>query len=188
MKWIVLAIVLFLVPYTFITLHFRKPGPGYLPYQDSKQRATLAKVGYQRITLSVDRPADPRPIAAQAPVLPVAGGLPADLAATLLTPPLLPDVIGAVAAAPTADGGTYRVTFSCTRRDSHEDLATAALYLKGTEIVIVTDCEHLPGNLLTRSRAEVIALNFSSGSLPVGTYRMTLAGASAGKSWTVQVH
>ena len=59
MKWIVLAIVLFLVPYTFITLHFRKPGPGYLPYQDSKQRATLAKVGYQRITLSVDRPADP---------------------------------------------------------------------------------------------------------------------------------
>jgi hypothetical protein len=188
MKWIVLAIVLFLVPYTFITLHFRKPGPGYLPYQDSKQRASLAKVGYQRVTLSVDRPADPRPIAAVAPVVPAAGGLPPDLTATLLTPPILPTAIGAVAAAPTADGGPYRITFSCTRADNHEDLATAALYLKGSEIVIVTDCEHLPGELLTRSRAEVITLNFSSGALPVGTYHVTLAGANSGKSWTLQVH
>lgn len=188
MKWIVLAILLFIVLYTFITLRFRKPGPGYLPYQDAHQRADLARVGYQRITLTVDRPADPRPIVAEAPVESAAGGLPPDLAATLLTPPLLPTTIGAVAAAPSADGGTYRITFACTRPDLHEDLATAALYCKGHDICVVTDCERLSDGLLTRSRSEVIVLTFSSAALPVGTYRVTLAGAAAGRAWTLQVH
>ena len=188
MKWIVLAILVFIVLYTYLNIRYRKPGPEYQPYQDSQQRAGLAKVGYQRITLAVARPADPRPIVAEAPVQPAPGGLPADLAATLLPPPHLPAEIGAVAAAPTADGATYRVTFSCTRADNREDLATAALYLKGREIVIVTDCEQLSEGLLTRSRAEVIMLAFSSGLLPPGSYRVTVAGAGAGKAWTLQVH
>ncbi len=124
MKWIVLAIAAFIALYTFLTLHYRKPGPGYLPYQDSRQRANLAQLGYRRITLKVDRPADPRPIVAEAPVAPAAGGLPADLLRTLLPPPLLPATIGAVAAAPAADAGHDRLTVSCARDDGHEDLAT----------------------------------------------------------------
>ncbi len=188
MKWIVLAIAVFVALYTFLTLHYRKPGPGYLPYQDAKQRAQLAELGYQRITLRVDRPADPRPIVAEAPVQPAAGGLPADLLHTLLLPPLLPATIGAVAAAPVADGGNYRITFSCTRDDSHQDLATAALYVKGGEIWVVTDCELLSAGLVTRARAEVIELSFAAGALAPGTYRVTLAGARAGRAWTVQVH
>jgi len=188
MKWIALAIVLFISLYTLVTLRYRKPGPGYLPYQDAQQRAVLAQAGYQRITLRVERPADPKPLSAEAPVTAAPGGLPADLVSTLAAPPLLPTAIGAVEAAGSADGGNYRIAFSCTRDDSHQDLATAALYLKGGEIYVVTDCERLDGGLMTRSRAEVIVLSFSSSAVAPGRYHVTLAGARAGQAWTLQVH
>jgi len=63
MKWVVLTIVLGLAAYTYLTLHFRKPGPAFQPYQDAVNRTTVSRLlssGYQRIALAVERPADPQ--------------------------------------------------------------------------------------------------------------------------------
>jgi len=92
MKWIVLTIALVLVPYTFLTLHYRKPGPAYRPYQDAQERANVVRLlsaGYQRITLPAQRPADPARGTATAPTLAALGGLPSALVATLVQKPLL---------------------------------------------------------------------------------------------------
>src|ERR1017187_9050714 len=59
MKWILLGVILFIVPYTYINLHFRKPGPGFLPYDDMREREHLGRGGFKRITARLSRPADP---------------------------------------------------------------------------------------------------------------------------------
>ena len=59
MKWIVLAILLSLGAYTWLTLHYRKVNPAFAPYGDMKDRANthrLLAAGFQRITLRVERP------------------------------------------------------------------------------------------------------------------------------------
>ena len=92
MKWIALAILLVIVPYTFLTLHYRKQGPAFRPYEDMKNRAgviRLLSAGFQRIPLAAQRPADPTGATAAATFM-APGGLPAELAATLVEPPLLP--------------------------------------------------------------------------------------------------
>ena len=64
MKWIVLAIVVSLVLYTYLTLHFRKAGPAFRPYADIKDHANTVRLldaGYQRITVEAELPADPAP-------------------------------------------------------------------------------------------------------------------------------
>jgi hypothetical protein len=189
MKWIVLAIVAFIGLYTYVNLHFRKLGPAYQPYRDSQQRASLAQAGYQRVTLRADLPADPKPLTPLAAVSPAAPGLPADLGSTLIVPPLLPTVIGAVSAAAVSEPiDAYRIAFACTRGDAHQEVAGAALYLKGHDLFIVTDCERLAEGLTARSRTGVVVLSVPTTALPIGTYRVTLCGSVASKAWTLQVH
>jgi hypothetical protein len=189
MKWIVLAIALFVVLYSYLNLHFRKPGPEYQPYQDSRQRAQLEKVGYQRITARVDRPSDPKPIPNTAPVFPAPGGLPADLLGTFSTPPLMPAEIGAVGAAGALDPTeTYSIQFSCTESDNLREVVGAHLYFKAGEIIALPDSEPLAEGLVARTRAAVIRIRVPPGAIPPGTYQVTLVGAEASKSWTLQVH
>ncbi len=189
MKWIVLAIVVFIGLYTYINLHFRKPGPAYQPYRDAQQRASLAQVGYQRVTLRVDLPADPKPLVPLAAVSAAIPGLPADLGSTLIVAPLLPTEIGAVSAAAVSEPvDAYRISFACTRGDAHQAIAGAALYMKGHDLFIVTDCERLAEGLTARSRAGVVILNVPTTAIPIGTYRVTLCGSVTSKSWTLQVH
>ena len=97
MKWVFVAILACIVPYTVLTLKYRKAAPAYQPYEDSKQRANVLRLldaGYQRITVKAERPSDPeelvRTLNTQAEILTVAGGLPEDLNATLVETPLLP--------------------------------------------------------------------------------------------------
>jgi hypothetical protein len=189
MKWIVLAIVLFLVPYTYLNLHYRKPGPAYQPYQDSRQRAALEKVGYQRVTCRVDRPSDPKPSADTALILPAPGGLPADLLTTFPAPPLMPAEIGLVGAAASLDAGeTYQIQFSCTQSDNLREVIGAHLYFKAGEIFALPDSEALPAGLIARTRAAVIRIRVPPASLPAGAYHLTLVGEQSSKSWTLQVH
>jgi hypothetical protein len=189
MKWIALAILVFVVLYTYLNLHYRKPGPAYQPYQDSRQRAALEKVGYQRITARVDRPADPKPVADTALILPAVGGLPADLLTTFPTPPLMPAEIGTVGAAPSlAAMETYQIQFSCTQSDNLREVVGAHLYLKAGEIFALPDSEALPPGLIARTRAAVIRIRVPPGTIPVGTYHVTLVGGQSSKSWTLQVH
>src|SRR5690349_2827030 len=103
MKWIVLAIVLLIVPYTIMTLHYRKAGPAFQPYEDLKNRANVSRLlaaGYQRIPLVAQRPADSGRATGGATILPAPAGLPEDLKSTLVEPISLPMEITAVTAAP----------------------------------------------------------------------------------------
>jgi hypothetical protein len=44
MKWIVVAIVAVIVPYTFLTLRYRRPGKAFEPYADMKDRANTMRL------------------------------------------------------------------------------------------------------------------------------------------------
>jgi hypothetical protein len=192
MKWILLAILLFIVPYTFITLHYRKPGPAYRPYQDMKDRANVARLlsaGYQRITLTAQRPADPAHPGAAALVTAAPGGVPAGLRSTLIEQPLLPAEILSVAAAPGVNAtAPYPIQFTCTLPDNKEQLGGAQLYVRGEELFLLPDFERLTGGLLTRSRENVILLTVPAGALKPGHYQATLVGQHSSKMWTLQVH
>ena len=192
MKWIVLTIIVVLVPYTFLTLYYRKPGPAYRPYQDAQERANVVRLlsaGYQRITVAAQRPADSPRAAAAAPTTAVLGGLPSELVATRVQKPLLPPEIHAVTAAPSVSAlQPYAIQFTCTLPDNKQQLAGAELYVKDAEIVITPDFELLTGGLLARSRESVILLTVPAGALKPGTYRVTLAGQHSSRAWSVQVH
>ena len=192
MKWIVLSIIVVLVPYTFLTLSYRKPGPAYRPYQDAQERANVVRLlsaGYQRITVAAQRPADSPRAATAAPTTAVLGGLPSELVATLVQKPLLPPEIHAVTAAPSVSAlQPYAIQFTCTLPDNKQQLAGAELYVKDAEIVITPDFELLTGGLLARSRESVILLTVPAGALKPGTYRVTLAGQHSSRAWSVQVH
>jgi hypothetical protein len=190
MKWIVLAIVLFIPLYTYLTLHFRRPGPAFRPYQDMRDRADvirLLKAGYQRVAIEARRPADALP-GAGAPTLPAPGGLPAELRRTLIESPLLPMEIDSVSAPTSAVSGIdYQIGLTYTLPDNKRQLSGAHLYEREGELVIIADFERLDGTLLTRSRDGSALLTVPPGSLRPGTYRVLLVGERASRSWTLNV-
>ena len=59
MRWIVLAILLFIVPYTYVTLEYRKPNKAFEPYADMKEQANVHRLldaGYKRVSVRAERP------------------------------------------------------------------------------------------------------------------------------------
>ena len=192
MKWIVLAIVVVIVPYTYLTLRYRKPEKAFQPYADLKDRANtirLLSAGFQRINLAAQRPADPVSALIAAPVSSAAGGLPLGLRSSLVDEPLLPAEILSVAAAPNATAAEpYSIQFSCALPDDRQQLGGAHLYLRSGEIFLVPHFERLDGGLLTRSRKNVVLLTVPAGALKPGSYLATILGQRASKAWTVQVH
>jgi hypothetical protein len=188
MKWILLGIVLFIVPYTYLTLHYRKSTPAYLPYEDTRDRVRAGHAGYERVVGGLVRLADP-PRGDGVTGEPAAGGLPEPLRAALIDPVLLPALIGSVAAAPSADHATeYRMEFSCTLSDNRQQPESAQIYLKDNEVLIVPACERLAGGLVARTREAVLVVTVPPRSLEPGRYHMTLVGERASKAWTLQVH
>ena len=189
MKWIILLIVLFVAPYTYLNLRYRKPGPSYRPYQDARERELIARAGYARITIAADLLADSRPGEGGAAVAAAPGGLPEDLRRTLIEPPILPSDLGPVAAPAVFESGqVYPIQFECTLADPHLQLAAAKIYVRGTDVVVVADFERLTGGLTVRSRRSLVRLTIPPRALNPGRYRFTLLGASASKCWSVQVH
>src|ERR1700678_1014463 len=104
MKWIVVSILVFIPIYTYLTLHYRRPGPAFNPYRDMRDRADvirLLKAGYQRIAIDASRPAED--IAATGGATsPAPGGLPDELRRTLVETPLMALEISSASAAPSA--------------------------------------------------------------------------------------
>ena len=43
MKWIVASILVFIPIYTYLTLHYRRPGPAFNPYGDMRDRADVIR-------------------------------------------------------------------------------------------------------------------------------------------------
>jgi len=71
--------------------------------------------------------------------------------------------------------------------DNKRELSGAHLYEKEGEIVIVADFERLPGGLLVRTRDGSALLDIPPGSLRPGTYRVTLVGERASRTWNLRV-
>jgi len=198
MKWIAVSILVFITLYTFLTLHFRKPGKAYQPYQDSRDHATVSRLvsaGYQRIPASIDRPADAKSnqlslgSTHKAEIKEVAGGLPTELATTLIDQPVLPDSFSQINAPAEANTAfPYSVEFTCLLPDNKRLLSETYVYRKEQELVVVAGFEHLGGDLLARTKDVLVLLTVPAGTLQPGTYSVTLAGSRHSKQWTLQVH
>jgi hypothetical protein len=191
MKWIILAIILGIVPYTVLTLRYRKEAPAFQPYEDMKNRANVARLlaaGFQRIPIAATRPADGAKVPGGAAGFPAPGGLPAELKSTLVEPLLLPSEINSVSAAPVAEARQpYPVQLTCTLPDDKQQLGGAHVYVRGGQLVIAPTFEPIPANLLTRSRGAAVLLTIPAGALKPGHYQTTLVGERASRTWTIEV-
>lgn len=192
LKWVALVIVLVIVPYTIVTLRYRKPGHAFEPYQDIKSRANVMRLlsaGFQRVSVEAEVPADSVRLGPAAVVANAPGGLPKELRDTLVEVPLLPVDIASVTAP--ANGNTlfpYELLFTCVMPDNKHQLGGAELYIRNNEIVITPDFEKLSGDLISRSKEKAILLTVPAGALKPGQFHVTLVGQKASRSWTLQVH
>ena len=191
MPWIVAAIVLFILGYTVLRLHYGKRGKPFEPYHDIGEQAStqrLLGLGYQRIPVDIERPADPLPAARLAPaaaaVVNALGGLPEELGGALATQPALPAVIGSVTAPlEVAPAGTYRLQFTCAQPDYKTQIHGAFLYRKDRQLFLLPHFEKMSGQLLARSKESVVLASFPTQSLKPGRYTVTLCGGHTSKSW-----
>ena len=117
LKWIVVAILAVVAPYTWLTLHYRKSGPAFQPYEDLRRQANVKRLlasGYQRIALSAQRPADRSAVPGGAEARSAPGGLPADLVETLVEPlPLAEEILTVRAAPAVAQLLPYVIELTC---------------------------------------------------------------------------
>lgn len=191
MKWIVLAIVVMIVPYTLLTLRYRKEGPAFRPYEDMKNRANVSRLlaaGYQRIPIVAQRPADSGRAPGGASVLPDIGGVPEDLKATLVEPPQLPTEILSVTASPVMNAGEpYPIQLACALPTDTQTLGGAELYVRGDRLVLLPTFEAVPQGLLTRSKQAAVLLTIPAGALKPGRYSCTVVGERASRGWPVEV-
>lgn len=191
MKWIVLAILLAVVPYTIVTLRYRKPGPAFQPYEDMKNRANVARLlaaGYQRVALQPRRPADGTQVTAGATISHAPGGVPSELRSTLVEPPLLPSEILSVSAAASANTlQEYPIEFTCVLPSDHQQLAGADLYLRGYDAILVPTFERVDEALVSRSRQTLVLVALPAGAIRPGNYTVTLLAEKSSRSWPLEV-
>lgn len=195
MKWVAVAILACLIPYTWLTLHYRKESPAFQPYEDSKQRANvmrLLEAGYQRITVNPERPAEPleliRAMRSLADIAPAPGGLTEALKVTLVEAPQLPLSFSKVSASrETASLLPYPIVFTCTLGDQKHQLGGAQVFVRGESVVIVPQFEPLDGGLTARTKESVVTLTLPAGSLKTGDYTVLLAGSDESRTWQLTV-
>ena len=191
MKWIVVAILLLVVPYTILTLRYRKPGPAFQPYEDMKNRVNVSRLlaaGYQRIPIIAQRPADGARSGSGAAIVTAPGGVPADLRSTLVESPLLPTDITTVTAAPTVSTlQPYVIQLACSLPDDKQQLGGADLYVRGDQLVLAPTFEHVAGDLLTRSRHASVLITIPAGAIQPGRYTVTLVAERTSRTWPLEV-
>ena len=195
MKWVFLVIVACIIPYTILTLKYRKTTPAYEPYEDTKQRANVMRLldaGYQRINASAERPADPqllvRTLNTAAEVTSAAGGLTEGLASTLVEIPQLPLSFSTVTApSETTALLPYSIVITCTLADQKHQLGGAQVFVRGESVVIVPQFEPLSGALTARSKESPVVITLPGGSLKTGHYTVHLAGRDQSRQWKLDV-
>lgn len=191
MKWVVLAIIAIIVPYTIITLVYRKPGPAFQPYEDMKNRANVKRLldaGYQRVPITAQRPADPSKPKGGTPAPAAAGGLPEDLRTTLVEPLLLPSEILSATAAPSIGAQQiYLIHLTAALPAENQQLAGADIYVRGDTVVITPTLERVGGGLVARSQQTVALLTVPAGVLKPGRYMVTVVGERTSRVWPLEV-
>lgn len=195
LRWVVVAIVLFMGAYTFLRLHYGKRGKPFEPYHDLGERAAtkqLAGLGFQRISVNLERPAEPLPAARLAPALAeivgASGGLPAELDGAFAIKPALPATItGVIAPRETMTAAPYPLQFTCAQPDYRTQIDSVLLFCRDRQLYLLPTFEPVPGKLLARSKESVIFATFSTQGLPPGRYSVTLCGGHASKRWEFTV-
>jgi hypothetical protein len=196
MRWVLASIVLFLVPYTYITIKYRKPEKAFEPYADFKEQANVHRLndaGYRRVTVRAERPFPPLmpgEITRGTPAspAPAPGGLPDPLGKTLVEIPLLPagyrDLVTA------AELGALlpaRIQFIAQLETDREQLGGADVFVLDNSIVIVPTFEPVPGELHARTKESPVLLTLPGGLLEPGEYVITLAGSRDSLRWIAVV-
>ena len=195
LRWVVVAIVVFIAAYSFLRLHFRKPGKPFEPYHDLGERVgaeRLAALGYQRIHVDLERPAEILPAARFAPaagtVRSAPGGLPAELDAALAAKPALPaNITGVTAPGEIVAPGVYALQFTCAQPDYRTQLDDALLLRKDHQFFLLPDFREPGGQLLARWKESVVLARFSTAGLAPGCYTVTLCGRVTSKTWQFTV-
>ena len=194
LRWIVLAIAVFILGYTFLRLHYRKPGRAFEPYQNAREHtatARLAALGYRRIPVQVERPAEPFPADRFAPrqteITSALGGLPAEMDGGLTSPPDLPVSVTGVTAPREAGAGPYTLQFRCAQSDYRTQLRDVLLFRKDRQLFLLPDFERTPGDLRARWKESVVVASFPTEGLAPGRYTVTLCGRRTSLSWAFTV-
>ncbi len=191
MKWVVLSIVVFIVLYTAVNILYRKPTPPHRPYEEMVNRTITARLqaaGWQRLPVSLRRPAD-KPPAGEATVVRGAHGLGTTLEACFVEPPhLLASIDHVSAPATVAHGADYTAYFTGSVPDQQLQLGEVYVYRHDREIVLLPTTEHLPGNrLLSRWADAGYGFTVPTGALAPGRYEMRVVAHGAALQWTLEV-
>ena len=193
MKWIVLAIAVFVVGYTLVNLYFRKPGRGFRPYEDMNSRATTARLlaaGWHKMPVEARRPVEkPAAGAGAAAVTRAAVGLGPDLESKFAEQPrLLASIDRVVAPAAVPQGGAYYAYFTATLPTQKAQVGELSLYRRGHELVLVPSAEPLPGKaLMSRWDDSTYHVSISTADLPAGRYSMRIVAKGPAAAWSFNV-
>ncbi|WP_415907603.1 hypothetical protein [Oleiharenicola sp. Vm1] len=191
MKWIVLAIVIFVIGYTLVNIFYRKPGPAFRPYEDMNKRATtvrLLNAGWQKLPVELTRPADKPGFSMAASVARGGAGLGPDLEAAFAEKPRLLATIDKVTApTDTAHGAPYAVFFTASLTDQNYQVGHLEALLRGNEIVLIPTLEKLPNHLLSRWEDADYLARVPTDRLPPGRYTIRLAAKGPAAQWTFSV-
>lgn len=193
MKWIILAIVIFMVGYTAVNFFYRKKGPAYRPYQDAQDRATTARLlaaGWHKVQIEMRRPMEkPTFDVPTAAISRELAGLGPDLESKFAEKPRLVSTIDRVTApALVARNATYEVYFTATIAKLNVQVGDLALYQRDHELVLVPSIETLPGKqLLSRWNDASYYLSFSTANLAPGKYTMRIVALAPAATWTFEV-
>lgn len=188
MKWIIVAILACIIPYTWLTIAYRKEGPAHQPYQDNKDLAQVLRLlesGFNRFELSMtllESPLYPSPGLAATEKLP--GGLPPLLRDLLIDAPAIPPRVPMVAAPATSSAGAaYVFHFACAQAAEDEQPASAELYRRGSELVVIINHDADGESLQTRDINAVAEVNLPADTLEPGSYQITLLGERESRRW-----
>ena len=192
MKWIVLAIAVFVIGYTLVNVYFRKKNPPYRPYQDAQDRATTARLlaaGWHKIPLETVRPVDKPAVDAAARITRELAGLGPELEANFAEKPKLISSIDRVTApARVARGTDYTVTFTASLAQLTTQVGDLSVYHRAREIVLIPALETLPGKqLMSRWNDSTYAVSFSTANLAPGQYTMRIVALAPAATWTFTV-
>ncbi len=191
MKWVILAIALFIIGYTFINLRYRKPGKGHEPAAEMRHRVTAARLkeaGWEKLSVDTRRPAE-KITGDDAPITRGMLGLGLDFNTTLVEKPGLLRSIDQVSAPDHVEpGADYTATFTGSISDLTCQLGDIELYRRGNELVLLPVIEHLPGKqLYSRWNDASYCVTFSTKTLPAGTYQVSLFAQGPAAKWSFRI-
>ncbi len=192
MKWIVVAIIVFMAGYTWIEIRYRKPGRSYRPYQDAQDRATTVRLldaGWQKITVEIRRPAETASVASTAVTHRDYLGVGPDLDSKFAEKPaLLASIDKVVAPTSVLQGSYYSLYFTASLSDLKNQVGYLTLYRKDNELVLIPTIEPLPGKeLMSRWPDANYWVGFPTNALPLGNYEMRIVAKGPASVWNFTV-